>query len=101
VSHTVPLPKDAELVELRPDWLTFRSRKRVPPGARVDFALVMEGRPWPLQATAVSSTAQKEGTEHVYLTRLSLEDLPDGDRHLIGLFIEKGRGSPGLASSAR
>ena len=48
----VALPKDAALVELRPESLTFQTRECVLPGTRLAFALVMEGRLLPLEAPA-------------------------------------------------
>lgn len=95
------LPDDAHLVELRVDHLTFRSKRRVAPGTVLDFALVMEGRPWPLRAPVVDCLARKEGGVAVYEMRVSLEPLAEPDRHLIALFIEKGRGAPALAPPVR
>lgn len=92
------LPDDARLVELRFEHLCFRSRRRLAPGTMLHFALVMEGRPWPVRAPVVGCLARKEGGVSLYEMRVSLEDLPHGDRHLIALFIEKGRGAPELAA---
>ncbi len=92
------LPDDARLVELRVEHLCFRSRRRLAPGTMLDFALVMEGRPWPVRAPVVDCRARKEDGVAVYEMRVSLEDLSPGDRHLIALFIEKGRGAPKLAA---
>jgi hypothetical protein len=94
------LPDDAHLVELRLDHVTFRSKRRVAPGTVLDFALVMEGRPWPVRAPVVNCLARKERGATVYEMRVSLESLSEPDRHLIALFIEKGRGEPGLAPAA-
>lgn len=91
------LPDDAHLVELRAEHVTFRSKKRVAPGTVLAFALVMEGRPWPLRAPVVDCLARKERGEAFYEMRVSFESLPKPDRHLIALFIEKGRGAPKLA----
>jgi hypothetical protein len=84
-------------VELRVEHIVFRSRRRVAPGTVLDFALVMEGRPWPLRAPVVDCRARKDGGVALYEMRVSLESLPQSDRHLIALFIEKGRGAPKLA----
>jgi hypothetical protein len=84
-------------VELRAGHLTFRSRRRVAPGTVLAFDLVMEGRPWPVSAPVVSCVTKKDGGVSLFEMRISLEDLPAGDRRLIALFIEKGRGSPQLA----
>ena len=91
------LPHDAHLVELRVEHVTFRSRRRVPPGTVLDFALVMEGQPWTLRAPVVDCLTRKDRGVSLYEMRVSLESLPQGDRHLIALFIEKGRGAPKLA----
>ena len=61
----------------------------------------MEGRPWPLQAPILSCAVHKERGLALYETRISLESLRDGDRQLIALFIEKGRGAPALAPPVR
>jgi hypothetical protein len=84
-------------VELRAGHLTFRSRRRVPPGTVLAFDLVMEGRPWPVSAPVVTCVTKKDAGVSRFEMRISLEDLPAGDRRLIALFIEKGRGSPQLA----
>jgi hypothetical protein len=95
------LPDDAHLVELRVEHLCFRSRRRVAPGTMLDFALVMEGRPWAVRAPVVDCFARKERGVSLYEMRVSLEGLPQSDRHLIALFIEKGRGAPTLAPASR
>ena len=84
-------------MELRAEHVTFRSKRRVAPGTIVDFELVMEGRPWPVTGPVVTCLARKDGGMAVFEMRVSLEALPEGDRHLIALFIEKGRGAPELA----
>ena len=91
------LPDDAQMVELRVDHVTFRSRRRVAPGTVLDFALVMEGRPWPLRAPVVDCQTRKDAGVALYEMRVSFEGLPPPDLHLIALFIEKGRGAPKLA----
>jgi hypothetical protein len=95
------LPDDAHLVELRFEHVTFRSRRRVAPGTVLDFALVMEGRPWTVRAPVVNCLARKDQGVALYEMRVSLESLPQADRHLIALFIEKGRGAPKLAPARR
>jgi hypothetical protein len=95
------LPDDAHLVELRLEHVTFRSKRRVAPGTVLDFALVMEGRPWRVRAPVVDCLARKERGAAVYEMRVSLESLAEPDRHLIALFIEKGRGAPALAPAPR
>jgi hypothetical protein len=95
------LPDDAHLVELRAEHVTFRSRRRVAPGTVLDFALVMEGRPWTLRAPVVTCLARKDAGVALYEMRVSLESLPQADRHLIALFIQKGRGAPKLAPAPR
>ena len=94
---TVSLPSDAHFVELRPDALTFQTRQCLLPGTRVRFQLVMEGRPWSLQApVGACMVMEKERSGYVFHVRLSLDALSEPDRHLVGLFIAKGRGQPGL-----
>lgn len=88
-------------MELRVGHVTFRSRRRVAPGTVLAFALVMEGRPWLLRAPVVNCLARKERGLALFEMRVSLESLPPADRHLIALFIEKGRGAPKLAPASR
>ena len=94
----VNLPRDAALVELRPEALTFATRKVLLPGTRVSFGLVMEGRALPLEAAVTAClVVNKDRQGFLYHSRLSLEDLARSDRRLIELFIDKGRGAPQLA----
>jgi hypothetical protein len=94
----VPLPRDASLVELRADRLTLETRRRLLPGTLVALRLVLEGRPLPLTApVAECLVLRREGFGYRHQLRLSLEELPEGDRQLLGLFIAKGHGAPGLA----
>jgi hypothetical protein len=88
-------------VELRVEHMVFRSRRRVAPGTVLDFALVMEGRPWAVRAPVVDCMARKDQGVALYEMRVSLESLPPVDRQLIALFIEKGRGAPQLAPAPR
>jgi len=95
---STPLPKDATLVELRPDTLTFRTREGLLPGTTVDLVLRLEGQPLALQAPVQGCmVAEKERSGYVFHCRLDLTALPGPDFHIIGLFISKGRGSPVLS----
>ena len=97
----VPLPKDATVVELRPDALTVQTRQCLLPGTRVAFSLVMEGRPLALEAPAeVCLVVGRDRTGYLFHSRLSLAALSEGDRSLIALFIAKGRGAPGVVAPA-
>jgi len=90
------VPKDAVLVELKPESLTFETRECLLPGTRVAFGLVMEGRSLPLEAPAEAClVVQRDGRGYVFHSRLSLAG---ADRSLVALFIAKGRGSPALAA---
>jgi hypothetical protein len=95
-----PVPKDAVLVELTPESLTFQTRECLLPGTRVAFGLVMEGRALPL-AAPVEACLVVSRDRHGYLfhSRLSLSKLADADRSLIALFIAKGRGAPGITTA--
>jgi hypothetical protein len=94
---TVALPKDALLVELRPEVLTFETRQCILPGTLVSFNLVMEGRPLRLECpTTACLVVGKDRSGYLYESRVSLADLSEADRQLIVLFIGKGRGSPTL-----
>ena len=95
------LPKDSVLFELRPEALTVQTRQCLLPGTIVRFRLLMEGRPLSLQAPVIACLViDKDRTGYLFHVRLSLERLPEPDRHLIALFIEKGRGRPGLEPPA-
>lgn len=92
------LPRDAALVELRPEALTFASRRALLPGTAVSFTLVMEGQPLPLEAeVAACLVVAKDRKGLLFHVRLTLEGLARSDRRLIELFIGKGRGAPALA----
>jgi hypothetical protein len=94
----VSLPKDAQLVELRADVLTVATRNCLLPGTQVSFDLVMEGRPLRLQAPVREClVVAKVRSGYVFHPRLWLGELAQPDRHLIALFIGKGRGSPAVA----
>lgn len=91
------LPRDAALVELRPDAITFRTRECVLPGAEVHFALMLEGRPLPLAAPAQTCfVVDRDRGGYTFDIRCDLTALDLADRQLIALFIAKGRGSPQL-----
>lgn len=93
----VALPRDGTFVELRSDALIFQTRDCLLPGTQVRFRLVMEGQPFALQApVGACMVMEKDRAGFVYHVRLALDALPEGDQHLIALFIEKGRGLPGL-----
>jgi hypothetical protein len=92
------LPKDATLVELRPDALTFRTREGFVPGTVVDLVLRLEGQPLALQAPVDAClVVEKDRSGYVFHCRLDLTALPGSDRQILGLFIGRGRGSPVLA----
>ena len=92
-----PLPKDAILVELRPDVLAFETRHLLLPGAAVALELVMEGRPLPLDVEVGQClVVDKDRKGYLYRARVFLAQLSDADKHLIELFIAKGRGAPRL-----
>ncbi|HEY7413400.1 MAG TPA: hypothetical protein VII13_21845 [Vicinamibacteria bacterium] len=98
-SSTLPLPRDAELVELRPDAVTFRTRRCILPGARLRFGLVMEGRPLQIEAPAEACLVVEKGWRgYVFHSRVSLAGLSEADHHLVQLFIDKGRGRATLTS---
>jgi hypothetical protein len=93
----VDLPRDQTFVELRPDMLTFETRQCLLPGTPVRFRLVMEGKPLNLEAqVGACLVMEKDRAGYLYHVRLALEGLAEPDRHLIALFIAKGRGHPGL-----
>jgi hypothetical protein len=95
------LPRDAALVELRADALTFRTRECVLPGAVVPFQLLLEGRPLHLSAPVEACLVMdRDKAGYVFHVRLALSALAEADRQLVALFILKGRGSPGLEPRA-
>jgi hypothetical protein len=96
---STPLPKDATLVELRPETLTFRSREGLLRGTLVDLVLRLEGQPLALRAPVeYCLVAEKDRSGYVFHCRLDLSALPGPDLHILGLFISKGRGSPVLSA---
>jgi hypothetical protein len=93
----VPLPKDASLAALRPESLSFASRTCLLPGTVVVFNIVMEGHALPLRlAVERTEVVAKDLRGYHYVSYVSLESLASTDRHLIELFIKKGRGEPRL-----
>jgi hypothetical protein len=97
-SRVEPLPRDALLVELRTERLTLETRRLLLPGTRVALHLLLEGRPLPLTvAVEECLVVRRARLGYVYQLRLSLEDVGEADRHLLGLFIAKGRGAPAVA----
>ncbi len=95
---TTALPREAILVELRSDQLTFESRKCLLPGTRVFLSLVLERQLLPLKLRVTEClVTERDRLGYIYHARFALDQLPDPDRHLIDLYIAKGRGSPELA----
>lgn len=93
----VALPKDAALVELRPDFLAFETRECLLPGTVVVFNLVMEDHPLPLRVeVGACLVVGKDRRGYRFVCQASLEGLTSTDQHLIQLFIKKGRGEPRL-----
>lgn len=101
MTGAVPLPPDAQVVELRPEALVFRTRECLLPGALVEFTLVMEGHPLRLAAPVEAClVVEKDKNGHTFHVRLSFAGLPGSDQTLISLFIGKGRGSAQLVPTA-
>lgn len=97
-----PLPKDVQIVELRPDALTLETRQCLLPGSLLAFHLVLEGQPLALTlAVRECLVVNRDRRGYVYHLRLPLVDLREGDRNLIALFISKGRGEPEIARTLR
>jgi hypothetical protein len=93
----VPLPKDAELVELRAESLSFGTREGLLPGTVVVFNLVMEGHSLPLSLEILrTEVVDKDRRGYCFVSFVSLEETSATDRQLIELFIKKGRGEPRL-----
>jgi hypothetical protein len=91
------LPKDARLVELRSDALTLETRQCLLPGSLIAFHLVLEGQPLALTLPVSEClVVDRNRRGYLYHLRLPLVDLHEGDRSLIALFINKGRGEPGI-----
>jgi hypothetical protein len=93
----VPLPRDAFLVELRAEALTFATRDALLPGTVVGLVLKLEGQPLSLQLPVEAClVVGKDRGGFQFHVRLDLRASGEADRHLIALFITKGRGSPDL-----
>jgi hypothetical protein len=96
-AKVIPLPKDAALVELRPETLSFGTRECLLPGTVVVFNLVMENHALPLRLVVTrTEVVDKDRRGFQYVSYVSLDDTTSTDRHIIELFIKKGRGEPKL-----
>lgn len=97
-SSILRLPKDAILVELRPEVVTFETRECLLPGTRVAMKLVMENHDLPLQLPVTAClVTEKDRLGYIYHCQFSLAPLSETDRHIVSVFINKGRGAPELA----
>ena len=78
--------------------LTFETRALPAAGhRRLASRWCMEGRPLALHApVSACLVTDKDRGGYIYQPRVSLDALSEADRHLVALFIEKGRGEPGL-----
>ena len=95
------LPRDAALVELRPDVLTFRTRECILPDSVVAFALGLEGQPLELEApVSVCLVMERDRSGFTYHIECDLTVLPNVDRQILALFIAKGKGAPELLAPA-
>lgn len=95
---SLPLPKDARIVELRAGLLTLETRECLLPGTRLGFDLRMEERPLPLEVDVGECLVMlKDRRGYLYHARIFLSQLAEADRQIIQLFINKGRGAPTLA----
>jgi hypothetical protein len=80
--------------------LSFDTRECLVPGTRLLFRLVMEEHPLSLDAEVSQClVVDKDRKGYLYRARILLAQLPEADRHLIELFIAKGRGAPRLLPS--
>jgi hypothetical protein len=95
------LPRDAALVELRAGVLTFRTRECILPDSVVAFALGLEGKPLELEApVSACLVMSRDRSGFTYHVQCDLSVLPNADRQILALFIEKGRGAPDLQAPA-
>jgi hypothetical protein len=95
------LPPDAKLVELRPEFLAFDTRACMLPGTHLSLRLVMEEHPLALDVEVSQClVVDKDKKGYLYRARILLSQIPAGDRHLIKLFIAKGRGAARLLPGA-
>jgi hypothetical protein len=93
----VALPRDAALVELRPDSLAFETYQCLLPGTEVVFNLVLEGHALPLRVPiARTEVVDRDRRGYRYVSYFTLDHLTSTDRQLVDLFIKKGRGEPEL-----
>lgn len=93
----VPLPHDARLVELRPEYLALATRECLLPGTVVALRLRLEGQPLPLALPVEAClVVAREKAGYLYHLRLAISALSEADRQLVSLFIFKGRGAPEL-----
>ena len=96
------LPKDARLVELRPDALTLETRQCLLPGSLIAFHLVLEGQPLALTLPVSEClVVARDRRGYFYHLRLPLAEVRESDRSLIALFINKGRGEPEIEPPLR
>ena len=96
----VELPRDAVLVELRADAITFRTRECLLPGSAVHFALMLEGRPLALAAPVEACLViARDRAGYTFDVRCDLGGLAPADAQIVALFIAKGRGSPQLLAT--
>jgi hypothetical protein len=94
------LPRDAVLVALQADTLTFRTSECVLPGTPVGFTLLLEGRPLSLTAPVRAClVVARDRTGFTYHVQCDLAAMAGADRQIVTLFITKGRGSPELRAS--
>jgi hypothetical protein len=97
----VSLPKDAILIELRPEALTFETRTCLLPGTVVSYILVMEGRPLTMHLpVSACFVTDKDRLGYIYQPRLGFDQASSADQRVVALFIAKGRGEPGLQPAA-
>ena len=97
---TVPPPKDATIASLRPERLVLATREAVLPGTVLALTLRLEGQPLALQLPVEAClVVGKDRSGYQFHVQLDLNVLGEADRHLIALFITKGRGSPDLGPS--
>ena len=78
-----------------------RTRECLLPPTAVSLVLRLEGQPLPLEAPVEAClVVEKDRAGYLFHCRLDLRALPGPDRHIVALFINKGRGSPELAPPA-
>jgi hypothetical protein len=93
----LPLPRDAKLVELRPEHIALATRDCLLPDTWVRLRLVLEGRPLALELPVEAClVVARDKAGYLFHLRLTLAALSEADRQLLALFIFKGRGAPEL-----